>query len=419
MNDDGRATALRILRLCSVFEPPDAALTGRGARFDPVGGMQSHTGQLTRALDRRGVRHAVVTHRPPGAPVRQRLGDHAVVHRYGLPIEWGRQLYSVPAAVAALRLARHTDLVHAHLGEDVAVLPIALAAARRAASPLVITVHCSLRHTFAGAGARAALLKQVGARVETAACRRADMVIALTPRLAGHLHADGVAPQRTRVIPSGVAAAAFAGDPPGDPFPHAGHPRVVYVGRLARQKGVHTLVEAAARLRTPGVSVLLVGDGPERSSLEEAIRRHDVGGRVRITGFLPHREIPAVLRHTDVFCLPSVYEELGSALVEAMQAGVPIVASDTGGIRDAVGPAARLVPPGDPAALAAALDAVLADRRESERLAALGTRRVRAWDWERLADQILDVYRVALMTRSSHHGRPAREAAAAGASAAT
>jgi len=75
-----------VLRLCSVFEPPDEALTGRGVRFDPVGGMQSHTGQLTRALDRRGVRQTVVTHRPPGAPRQQRIGEHAVIHRFGLPV---------------------------------------------------------------------------------------------------------------------------------------------------------------------------------------------------------------------------------------------------------------------------------------------------------------------------------------------
>lgn len=63
--DDASGMPLKVLRVCSVFEPPDSALTGRGVLFDPVGGMQSHTGQLTRALDHRGVRHAVVTHRPP------------------------------------------------------------------------------------------------------------------------------------------------------------------------------------------------------------------------------------------------------------------------------------------------------------------------------------------------------------------
>jgi glycogen(starch) synthase len=395
---DPDATPVRVLRICSVFEPPDAALADRGVKFDPVGGMQSHTGQLTRALDALGVRQDVVTHRPPGAPRRQRVGAQAVVHRVGLPVPWARQLYCAPASVAAGRLAPRADLVHAHVGEDFAVLPIALGAARGAGIPLVVTVHCSLRHTLSAPGARAWLLRTVGGRVEAAITGRAEMVIALTPRLAALMTGDGAAPERVRVIGSGVAAAAFAGAPP-DPFPAAGRPRIVYVGRLVRQKGVERLVEAAALMRMSNACVLIVGDGPRRGALETAIRRHGLAGRVRITGFRPHREIPAILRHADVFCLPSVYEELGTALLEAMQAGVPIVASEVGGIPDAVGPAGRLVPAADPAALAAALDALVRDRAEAARLSRLARERARAWDWDSLAVQTLAVYRRALEER--------------------
>src|SRR5215212_10119351 len=391
---DSDTGSMRVLRVCSVFEAPDAALSGRGVKFDPVGGIQSHTAQLTRALEALAIRQDVVTHRPPGAPPRQRVGADAVVRRVGLPIPWARQLYFAPAAVAAGRLATRADVVHAHVGEDLAVFPIALLAARRAAIPLVVTVHCSLRHTFAPAGARGWVLGVAGGRIEASGVRSADMVIALTPGLAARIRDGGVAPERVRVIGSGVTAAAFAGNLP-DPFPGVRRPRVVFVGRLVAQKGVETLVEAAARMRRPGVQVLIVGDGPRRRALETAIRRHGLADRVRITGFWPHRKIPAILRHADVFCLPSRYEELGSVLLEAMQAGLPIVASDVGGIPDALGPAGRLVPLGDAAALAAALDALVLDPSEATRLSRLARERVRAWDWDRLAQQVLDVYRLA------------------------
>jgi glycogen synthase len=394
--DDGASARPWVLRVCSVFEPPDAALTGRGVRFDPVGGMQNHTGQLTRALDRHGVRQSVVTHRPPGSPRRERIGERTTVHRFGLPVGRLRQLYWLRAGPAALRLARRADLVHAHLGEDLVVLPIALAAARSSRLPLVVTVHCSLRHTMRGTGVRALVLKQLGGLIETAICRRADAVIALTPRLAQCLEADGVA--RVHVIPSGVRATSLSDDPL-DPFPGVGHPRIVYVGRLARSKGLHTLVDAAARLRTAGVQVLLVGDGPERRALERMLGSRGLGERVRITGFLPHRRIPAVLRHADLFCLPSEYEELGTAALEAMAAGLPIVASATGGIPGAVGPAGRLVPPGDPAALADALDALLSDESEAARLARMARERARELSWDRLVLRVLDVYRFALACR--------------------
>jgi glycogen(starch) synthase len=119
----------------------------------------------------------------------------------------------------------------------------------------VITVHCSLRHTFSDSGPRAWLLAGAGGRIEAAACRRADMVIALTSRLARLAVDDGMAPERVHIIPSGVTPAAFAGDPP-DPFPALARPRVVYVGRVVRQKGVETLVEAAALMRTPDVRLV-------------------------------------------------------------------------------------------------------------------------------------------------------------------
>src|SRR5918998_658298 len=85
-------TRIRVLRLCSVFEPPPSALVGRGVKFDPIGGMQNHTAELTRALDRRGVVQTVLTTRPPSAPYFQRLGDHARVIRLGLPVRRFRQL---------------------------------------------------------------------------------------------------------------------------------------------------------------------------------------------------------------------------------------------------------------------------------------------------------------------------------------
>jgi glycogen(starch) synthase len=86
-------TRIRVLRLYSVFEPPPSALVGKGVKFDPIGGMQNHTAELTLAPDRRGVVVTVLTTRPPTAPHFQHLGDHAGVKRLGLPVRRFRQLY--------------------------------------------------------------------------------------------------------------------------------------------------------------------------------------------------------------------------------------------------------------------------------------------------------------------------------------
>jgi glycogen(starch) synthase len=388
------ANRIRVLRLCSVFEPPPSALVGKGVKFDPIGGMQNHTAELTRALDRRGIVQTVLTTRPPTAPYFQRLGDHASVIRLGLPLRRFRQLYGPQAAIIAPIFASRADLVHVHLGEDLAVLPVGAAAARLHRLPLVLTVHTSLRHTLSVSDLRSALLKTLGGPIERWGERSAEAVLVITPRLYRLLAWEGVDEDRLHVIPPGVNPSLFEG-PFEDPFAGMGKPRILFVGRLAPQKGVSTLVAAAGLLEDPSALVLLVGDGPERKALEKEARRIGVDDRVRFEGFVAHERLPALLAHAELLVLPSLYEELGTVLLEAMQAGLPIVASQTGGIPEVIedGVNGMLVPPGDPEALARAIDRLLADRDLARRLSEGARERGKDYDWEVLAERVLRVYR--------------------------
>jgi len=386
--------ALRVLRLCSVFEPPASALAGRGARFDPIGGMQEHTGSLTRALARRGVAQVVITARPPTAPWLERPDARTTVIRVALPVRRPRQLYAIPAAAVAPIAGAAADLVHVHLGEDLAILPLAALAARPRRLPVVITVHCSLSHTLSAVDPRTWLLRSLGGWLERRAEAGAAATIVYTRRLA-QLLAAGPGPPRVHVIRRGVDRTRFA--EPGDRFlPELdGRRRVVFLGRLVRAKGVRLLVQAAGRLRTPHVDVVLVGDGPERPALERLARRLGVGDRVHVTGFVPHRRVPAVLASADLLVLPSLYEELGTVLIEALQAGLPVVATRVGGIPEAVehGVTGLLVEPGDARRLAAAIDEVLSNPDLAHRLRAGARRRAPQHDVEAVADAVHELYR--------------------------
>jgi glycogen(starch) synthase len=392
-----------VLRLCSVFEPVvtgpvhHGGLPGeidhRAARFDPIGGMQNHTGTLTRCLDAQRYRQTVLTSRLAGPSGTTRLGRAATVHRTGLPIPRLRQLWALAALPAALRRGDHpVDVVHAHQGEDLAVLPLAGLAARRHRCPLLVTVHCSVGHTLAGRSLKARLLRGLGGWIERAVLRHADAVVVLTGRTAAALRAAGVPADRITTIPSGFDPVLFAGDR-DDVFPALGRPRIGYVGRLAPQKRADLLVRAFGRMTVPAELVVL-GDGPDRGLVRRLAAESPAADRITLAGFVHHAAVAAVLASLDVLVLPSAYEEMGSVLTEAMASGLPVVASDVGGIPEVVrhDETGLLVPPGDVAALAAALDRLAGEPRLRARLAAGARGRATEYAWPALAGRVAAVY---------------------------
>lgn len=383
---------LRVLRLCSAFEPPASALDARFARFNPVGGVQSHAATLTRALDARGVEQAVVTTRPPTAPHLERVGERARVVRLGLPMPRLRQLYAPPAAVVAAVAGARADVVHAHFTLDLGLVPIAAGVARAHRLPLVVTIHSSLRHTLEVRDRRTRAIQRGGGAVEQWIERRADAVIALTARLRDRLVADGIEPDRLHVIPSGVEAGRFAGPWPDDPLPGLARPRIAFVGRVEPEKDVPTLLRAAARLRH-AASVVVIGDGSQREPVARLAAELGLGDRVRVTGFVARDRVAAILAHCDALAQPSRMEELGTGIVEGMYAGLPVVVSDVGGVPVAHGRDGLRVRAGDPAAFAAAIDLLLGDDVLRARLATAGRQRAHAeHDADVLAGRVLEVY---------------------------
>jgi glycosyltransferase involved in cell wall biosynthesis len=237
---------------------------------------------------------------------------------------------------------------------------------------------------------RTAWLRLAGGQAERRALAAADMVIALTPAAAGRLAGEGIPRSRIRVIPPGYDPDLFAAAAP-DPFPDLDRPRVGYIGRIAPQKDVGTLIRAFGRLTGPAC-LLIVGDGPGRRTAEQQARQ--LAGPVRFTGFAPHAQIPAVLRHIDLLVLATRYEELPSVLIEAMAAGLPVIASRVGGIPALVdhGVNGLLVPPGDAVALAKAISRVLSEPGTAARLAAAARQTAHRYTWPALARHVGAVY---------------------------
>ncbi len=170
---------------------------------------------------------------------------------------------------------------------------------------------------------------------------------------------------------------------------------VGYVGRLEARKGVAVLIDAVADV--DDVELVLVGEGPDRLTFEAQVTRRGVSGRVRIEGYTTQDRLPEVYRRFDVLVVPSLetpgwIEQFGRVAVEAMAAGVPVVASDSGSLPEVLGGAGVLVRPGDDRALAAALTELRDDPGLRAALSEAGSRRAEHFSWAAIAERQKAMY---------------------------
>ncbi|WP_428559756.1 MAG: glycosyltransferase family 4 protein [Solidesulfovibrio sp. DCME] len=376
---------LRVLRLTPYFffeQPPNGHWD---LRVEPVGGMQVQVTEQTRALAERGIGQLLLALGHPGVPRDLEIlpGARLITVRLphpaprseskgmvGLLANWalGSLLWALRANLQGK--ARQFDVVHCHCSELVWTFLAAPLVARLLDLPLVLTVHCSALFTAHPGTWIEALGHPIAQRAERRALAAADRVLVLTPRMArNYVEHRLVHTDRIEVVPDCVNPATFtrpvsdeiaawrekAGVPPGRRI-------LAYVGRVAPEKGWIILVNAVARMDASDLHVVVCGDGHQLNDFKRKVRERGLSGRFTFTGFVPRRVVRLVLGAAAAMVLPSLHEELGGTLLEAIAVGTPVVASAVGGIPDVVtdGVEGLLVPPGDPEALARALARVLA-----------------------------------------------------------
>ncbi|HHQ45162.1 MAG TPA: glycosyltransferase family 4 protein [Candidatus Altiarchaeales archaeon] len=182
---------------------------------------------------------------------------------------------------------------------------------------------------------------------------------------------------------------------------------IMYVGRLSKEKGVEYLIDAFQIIskRADNTYLMIVGEGPERESLEEYSQNLGISERVVFTGSVRHDFLRCFYESCDILVLPSVglskyrQEGLGVSLLEAMSYGIPVVASNVGGIADVVaeGETGLLVGEKNPKALADAIERLLDDEALRKRVSENGMRFVREnFGWESISDRFIKVYGEAL-----------------------
>lgn len=289
------------------------------------------------------------------------------------------------ARIARALAAENTAIFHAHLP-----LPqycrIPLVAAAVARIPAVV----STIHLFKPFSSRRQTIYQELLNSQI------DRYIAVSDDIAGQLRRVLRIPERKIVtIRNGIPLERFVCESgTGQPVRsrNNGGPATVFTSaRLHPQKGLALLIEAACLV--PEARFLIAGDGPQRAELEVMAARLGVSARVHFLGY--RSDVSALLRSCDVFALPSIYEGLPLAALEAMAAQRPIVASDVGGVREAIehGDSGLLVPPGRPDELARAIRELLSNPSLAQNLAQRAGERVRReFSADLMVDRVTRLY---------------------------
>jgi glycosyltransferase involved in cell wall biosynthesis len=297
---------------------------------------------------------------------------------------------------AFIALSHRVDVVRSY--NSFAQGAAAILASRLARCPCVVAVHTDPAESLARLDPSAA---RVLAALQRFALVRADRVWCVTEHVRAAVVALGAPPEKVRILPNRLPVAALAaGDPEREQrtrarygiAPDAGV--IVAVGRLDPEKDPLTLVRAIARLGRSDVRLLLVGDGTLRDAVQDEAARAGLDGRVVITGFRPMEEIASFLHLSDCYVLASRYEGFPFALVEALAAGVPVVASDAVQIDELLaGTGASRFPAGDAEQLATRIAKVLADPAAARAAAAAGRTRVARFDLDIVERAEADLYR--------------------------
>jgi len=215
--------------------------------------------------------------------------------------------------------------------------------------------------------------------------RRADHVQAVSPQVAKDVERLGVDPKRITLLPTIIQTHLF--EPGPDTPERYGARRLLFAGRLAKQKDLPTLLRSVRLLADAGrdFRLTIVGSGPERRRLLTLTRTLRIEARVNFIPHMPREQLSELYQQSSIFVLPSVHEALGKVIVEAGLCGLPIVAAAVGDIPWHVtdGENGLLVPPRDPKALARAIARLLDDPALARTLGQEAKRRFReTWRYE-------------------------------------
>ncbi|MHB1295195.1 MAG: glycosyltransferase [Anaerolineae bacterium] len=379
-----------------------------------VSGVSIVVQKLARAMVRRGHTVAVVT----GSDQMQgyRSEDQGVelirVHSRDNPF-WkeGPLPYLSLNELCAISDAFKPDVLHVHevatVGRQFQRLSL------RSGAPLLASCHFVPRFAahYLGGDVAEGLVESAVWTYSIWLLNRCDHVVFATEAHRRYFAERGLQPPTT-IISNGIDTARYSAEQNHDAdvverYSLPARARILFVGRMARDKEIDVLIRAMPRIaERSDAHLLLVGRGDERSSLEVLAHEEGVAGRVHFLGFVPEDDMPALFRAVDLFAITSTCEVQSLPTLEAMATRLPVVAADAVALPEIVkhGGNGFLVPPREPEAVADAIVRILSDRGMAARMGEAGYAIARQHDESRTFDRYEQLYR-----RLLGEGAPERE----------
>jgi glycosyltransferase involved in cell wall biosynthesis len=385
---------------------------------------------INRHLVRQGHRVFVVTPGRPGVPERETFdGVEVIRFPFELPesLTYGRVAQSKVTKLARLNrliiMARYLiaqyrhsviegrrlgiQIVHGHWA--IPTGPALVAAARRLKVPSVITLHGGDVYVNVAEGYDFPTRRYVRP-VLAWTLRNASALTAISEDCKTHALNAGAYESSITVVMNGADLRRFSPAPASNAPSEFGARMIFACRQLFPRKGIRFLIEAIAKLKPkyPDISLIIAGDGFERPALEKLAQTLGIGDKTRFLGWVANKELPRYFRGCAVSVIPSLEEGFGIPAAEAMGCEIPVVATDAGGLPEVVenGVTGYVVHKGDAAALANAIDRLLADDALRSQMGEAG--RIRAlghFDWDLSVKQFEAVYARVLNKSGSGAGR--------------
>lgn len=312
---------------------------------------------------------------------------------------------AIPLAPRVYRRIEALKLDVIHSQHPFSVGRAAAAIAARLDLPLVYTFHTQYEQYAHYVPLNQTLVRWMARRLVTGYAERCDVIVCPAPSIVALLRSYGIS-RPVEVVHNGIDLSMFERAQPGTLRVQWGigpdAPAALFTGRLAREKNLDFLLEAFRRAAAtvPDAHLVLVGDGADGEHLRRLAGDMDLGGRVHFAGAVAYDDIPAYYAAADLFVMPSVTEVRPLAILEAMAAGLPVLALDAPGAADTVTSGADgMLAPHDVNGFARVLARLLQSPGERCRLGANARNTARRYSITATARRLVEIYERLLLTR--------------------